>query len=388
MRILYFHQHFNTPAGTVGVRSYQMGRALVAAGHQVTMVCGSYDGGVTGLSGPFAKGKRSGVVEGMDVIELELPYSNALGFVRRSAVFLKFALRSAGIALTHKYDILFATSTPLTAGIPGILARLFRGKTFVFEVRDLWPELPRAMGVITNPAVLAALSLLEWASYRAATRVVALAGGISDGIMRRGIAAEKIEIIPNGCDLDIFGGNTMPRRPDGVSADDLMVLFAGTHGIANGLDAVLDAAAVLKHRGRNDIKLVLVGDGKCKKALVSRAASEALSNVIFLAPMGKGALAQLMAATDVGLQILANVPAFFYGTSPNKFFDYLAAGLPVLNNYPGWLADMIIENDCGFAVPGDDPAAFADALEEAADGRMRLGEKARASLALAGAAHG
>jgi glycosyltransferase involved in cell wall biosynthesis len=383
MRLLYFHQHFNTPAGTVGVRSYQMARALVAAGHQVTMVCGSYEGGVTGLSGPFSKGQRAGVVEGINVIELELPYSNTLGFARRSAVFAKFALRSARIALTQQYDVLFATSTPLTAGIPGILARIFRGKPFVFEVRDLWPELPRAMGVIKNPAMLAAISFLEWASYKAAARHIALSVGIADGIARRGIDPSQIATIPNGCDLDVFSTAVSPWRPNGVGPGDLLAVFAGTHGIANGLDAVVDAAAELQRRCRDDIKIVLIGEGRLKPRLVARAKDEGLSNILFLDAIPKKKLAQLMAAADVGLQILANVPAFYYGTSPNKFFDYISAGLPVLNNYPGWLAELIDANDCGLSVPPDDPVLFADALIQMADDRSVLDTMGKSARALA-----
>ncbi|MNQ97760.1 putative glycosyl transferase [compost metagenome] len=157
-----------------------------------------------------------------------------------------------------------------------------------------------------------------------------------------------------------------------MQATDLMAVFAGTHGLANGLDAVLDAAAELKRRGRNDIKLLLIGQGKLKPGLQARAKCDGLTNVVFHDPVNKARLAGLMAATDLGLQILANVPAFYYGTSPNKFFDYIAAGLPVLNNYPGWLAEMIGEHRCGFAVPPDDPVAFADALEVAADDRSAL----------------
>jgi len=244
----------------------------------------------------------------------------------------------------------------------------------------LWPELPKAMGVITNPLVLGAMGVLEWLSYRSARRLVGLSPGIVDGIARRGVARERIALIPNGCDLDIFGAPSAHWRPAGVGAEDLMAVFTGTHGIANGLDAVLDAAAELKRRGRGDIKLVLIGDGKLKPALQARAQADGLDNLVFHPPVGKGQLAGLMAATDVGLQILANVPAFYYGTSPNKFFDYLAAGLPVLNNYPGWLAEIIARHQCGFAVPPDDPVAFAAALCQAADDpaeRLRMGARAR-----------
>lgn len=372
MKVLYFHQHFSTPKGAVGIRSYEMARRLVARGHQVTMVCGSYGGGETGLALPFINGRRRGTVDGIDIIEYDLAYSNSDGFVKRAMTFVKFALRSIGLALTERYDLVFATTTPLTAGIPGIFARWLRGKPFVFEVRDLWPELPKAMGVIRNPLILGAMSVLEWASYRSAHRLIGLSPGIVDGIAHRGVPRERIALVPNGCDLGIFAGEVEPWRPEQVQADDLLAVFAGTHGMANGLDAVLDAAAELKLRGRADIKLLLIGQGKLKPGLQARAQREGLDNVIFHDPVNKTRLAGLMASTDVGLQILANVPAFYYGTSPNKFFDYIAAGLPVLNNYPGWLAGMIRDNQCGFAVEPENPQAFADALEQAADDRVAL----------------
>jgi hypothetical protein len=166
-----------------------MARRLVARGHQVTMVCGSRSGGGSGLDEPFIKGVRRGSVDGIDVIEFDLPYSNADGFVTRTMTFVKFAVRSVWLALTERYDVVFATTTPLTAGIPGIFARWLRGKPFVFEVRDLWPELPRAMGVIRNPMVLGAMSALEWTSYRSAHRLVGLSPGIVEGIAHRAYIA-------------------------------------------------------------------------------------------------------------------------------------------------------------------------------------------------------
>lgn len=383
MRVLYFHQHFSTPNGAVGIRSYEMARRLLARGHQVTMVCGSYGGGETGLSLPFINGRRHGTVDGIDIVEFDLAYSNSDGLLKRAMTFVKFALRSIGLALTERYDLVFATTTPLTAGIPGIFARWLRGKPFVFEVRDLWPELPKAMGVIRNPLVLGTLSMLEWASYRSAHRLIGLSPGIVEGIAQRGVPQERISLVPNGCDLGIFAGEVQPWRPEQVKADDLLAVFAGTHGIANGLDAALDVAAELKRRGRADIKLLLIGQGKLKSALQDRAQREGLNNVVFHNPVNKARLAGLMASTDVGLQLLANIPAFYYGTSPNKFFDYIAAGLPVLNNYPGWLAKMILDNQCGFAVEPERQQVFADALEQAADDRGALKEMGRRGRELA-----
>jgi glycosyltransferase involved in cell wall biosynthesis len=349
-----------------------MARALLRRGHEVTMVCGSYGVGNTGLEGPFTRGVRRGKVDGIEVVEFALGYSNKDSFLRRTLTFALFALRSIWLALTEKYDLVFATTTPLTAGIPGIAARWLRGKRFVFEVRDLWPELPREMGVIKNPVVLWAMGVLEWMSYHSATRCIGLSPGIVQGITRRGIPPKDVTMVPNGCDLELFGNPSQPWRPEGVAPTDLMAVFTGTHGIANGLDAALNAAAELRRRGRTDIKIVLIGDGQLKPALVERARRESLDAVVFCAPVNKAKLAGLMASTDVGLQLLANVPAFYFGTSPNKFFDYLASGLPPLINYPGWLAGLVVEHQCGFAIPPDDPVAFADALERAAADRQAL----------------
>ena len=368
MRVLYFHQYFSTPSGSTGTRSYEMAQSLITRGHEVTVVCGSGRMSSTGLAGKPVKGTRRGKVDGIDIIELDLPYSNYDSFLKRSWIFLLFAWQSIGLALSLKYDLLFATSTPLTAGIPGIFATLLRRKPFVFEVRDLWPELPREMGVITNPVILWAMGVLEWMSYHSARGCIGLSPGIVQGITRRGISPDRVAMVPNGCDLEMFNplfGDVL--RPDGVGEGDFVAVFTGAHGIANGLDAVLDVAKVLTERRRNDIRLVFIGDGKLKPALVARAEREGLVNCLFIDSVSKLKLTAYLRGADAGLMLLANVPAFYYGTSPNKFFDYIAIGLPVLNNYPGWLAGMIKDNNCGLAIEPDNPIAFADALEKMAD---------------------
>lgn len=375
MHVLYFHQHFSTPQGSAGTRSFEMAQTLIREGHSVTMVCGSYAQGMTGLSAPFEKGRRRGIVDGIDVIEFNLDYGNHMGLLQRLGVFLKFAFGSVGVALREPADVVFATTTPLTAGIPGIFARWLRNKPFVFEVRDLWPELPKAMGVITNPIVLWLMSVLEWVSYRSADRLVGLSPGIVEGIAARGVDNARISMVPNGCDLDLFASPAAAWRPNGVRDDQLLAIFTGTHGNANGLDSVLNAAAVLKERGRDDIRIALVGQGREKAKLIAEVKERRIDNVLFLDPVPKTKLTGLMDGADLGLQVLRNVPAFYFGTSPNKFFDYISAGLPVLNNYPGWLAGLIEENDCGFAVPPDDPATFADALIEASENRQALRQK-------------
>ena len=192
MKVLYFHQHFSTPKGSAGIRSYEMAKKLVTSGHQVTMVCGSYKGGDTGLTDEFVKGVRRGMVDGFEVVEFELEYSNTQSFSQRIKSFLGFALRSIKLSMTEKYDLLFATTTPLTAALPGITARWFRRKPFVFEVRDLWPELPREMGVITNPVILGAMGVLEWLAYKSAHGLVAFSQVIKRGITRFNIPNTRV----------------------------------------------------------------------------------------------------------------------------------------------------------------------------------------------------
>lgn len=378
MKVLYFHQHFTTPTQAGGTRSYELAKHLIARGHSVCMVCG--ETAKLDLPKTTMKNVHRGMVDGIDVIQIALPYSNKDGIAKRAWTFVKFGWKGIQIALKENYDLLFATSTPLTAGVPGIVMKLFRKKKFVFEVRDLWPELPKALGM-KNLFLLWGMSILEWLSYHCADACVGLSPGICDGIKRKSQSDKRIAMIPNGCDLEIFKPSSRDNLLlDGVSATDKVAVFTGAHGIANGLDAVLDVAAVLKAKQRTDIVLAFIGDGKMKPHLMERARKEQLDNCKFYAPMPKTELNKLVASADVGLMVLANVPAFYYGTFPNKFFDYISSGLPVLNNYPGWLADMIKENHLGVVVTPNDAKAFADGLISLLDNedyRVSCGKNAR-----------
>jgi len=384
MKILYFHQYFSTPHGFTGSRSYAFALKLIQRGHEVTIVCGNSDMSDTGINEKFTKGVRSSKVDGINVIEFYMPYSNKDNFIKRSIIFLRFAFRSSFIALRHEYDILFATSTPLTIGIPGILGKLFRKKVFIFEVRDLWPELPIAMGVVRNPLVIGLMRTLEKINYYTADHIIGLSPGIVSGIQNRGVKDNKISMIPNGCDIDLFSKeNVMHSLPINFEEDDFVAVYSGAHGLANGLDAVIETAIELKRMNENKIKLVLIGDGKLKKTLVARANEEKLKNIVFLDPMPKVELASFMRKANLGMQILENIPEFYYGTSPNKFFDYLAAGLPVLVNYPGWLSEIISEFNNGISVPPNDPLAFAKGIVQLRNQKNELKKMADSSVLLA-----
>jgi glycosyltransferase involved in cell wall biosynthesis len=365
MKVLYFHQYFTTPDQAGGTRSYEMARRLIHRGHSVTMVCG--ESVKLNLPETESKNVYRGNIDNIDVIQIALPYSNKDNIAKRTITFCKFALKCIQIALKEEYDIVFATSTPLTAGIPGIIARIFRKKKFVFEVRDLWPEIPKALG-LNNPLLLWGMSLLEWLTYHNADACIGLSPGICAGIKKRSQKEKPVKMIPNGCDLELFNPSKREKFPlEGIKPGDKVAIFTGAHGIANGLDAILDVAVELKKINRDDIVLVFIGEGKEKKHLIERALREQLTNCRFYDQIPKTEIGKIVASSDIGLMVLRNVPAFYYGTSPNKFFDYIASGLPIINNYPGWLADMITENKLGIAVQPDNTVTFAKGLIELVD---------------------
>ncbi|MBX9700720.1 MAG: glycosyltransferase family 4 protein [Acetobacteraceae bacterium] len=380
MRILYLHQHFSTPAGATATRSHAMARALAARGHGVTIACGSMTGAATGLEGAFRRGRRQGRVGTVEVVEFAIPYANAMGTAARAAAFLRFAGRAMPLALSGRFDLVIASSTPLTVALPALLARRLRGLSFVFEIRDPWPELPRAMGV-GNPAIWAAMDRLAGAACRRAAAVVALSEGMAETAVARGADRARMHVVPNGCDLDIFGPQVVPWRPPCAGPGEALAVYAGAHGPANGLGLLLDTAALLQTRGERRVRLLLVGDGAEKPRLMARAAAEGLANVSFLDPLPKRELAALLAGAQIGVQCLAPVPAFAEWTAPNKLMDYMAAGLPVVANLGGRAARLLAEGPCGIAVAPTDALGMADALAS-----LAADPKRRAALGAAGRA--
>jgi glycosyltransferase involved in cell wall biosynthesis len=378
MKVLYFHQYFQIPSQAGGTRSYEMARQLVERGHSVCIVCG--ETAKLQLQPTKTRGIFRGSVNNIEVIQISLPYSNKDGIAKRMWTFIRFATKGIQIALKEDYDLLFATSTPLTAGIPGIISKIFRRKKFIFEVRDLWPELPKALGM-KNPFLLFGMEVLELLCYHFADACIGLSPGICEGIAKKSQKGKKIELIPNGCDLNIFRpGDRKNLKLERIKEGDIVAVFMGAHGIANGLDAILNAAAELKMLNRKDIFLVFIGDGNMKKKLIDRATKNKLDHCLFFDPMPKIELSQVIANADIGIMALANVPAFYYGTSPNKFFDYISSGIPVINNYPGWLADLIQTHNCGIVVQPDNAKDFAEGLIYLADHpekRKVLGMNAR-----------
>ena len=161
MRVIYLHQYFSTPKGKAGIRSYYFAKKLVESGHEVFIICLNDSRTYCGLKGKFKNGIRKGTIEGNNVFQFDIKYSNSLTFIARSYIFTRYCISSIKLAFKLRPEIIIATSTPLTVSIPAIIMRKILGIPFIFEVRDLWPKLPIAMGILKNKIIILILKLLE-----------------------------------------------------------------------------------------------------------------------------------------------------------------------------------------------------------------------------------
>jgi glycosyltransferase involved in cell wall biosynthesis len=271
MHVLYLHQYFVPPDGSGGTRSFEMSRRLVKAGHRVTLVTSSAFFPARYVLGP---GVTTLDFEGVEVRVIRVPYSNKLSYARRVLAFLDFAWRSLREASAVKgVDLVFATSTPLTIALPGLWAKRFHRAPLVFEVRDLWPELPVAIGALRNPALIAAARALERAAYRGAKRVVALSPGMRDGVLRTGLRGPaEVAVVPNSCDVELFrapataGTDFLDRHPQLRGGP--LVSYTGTLGPINGVEYLADVAKAMLALDPS-VRFVVTGDGRCRDAVLA-----------------------------------------------------------------------------------------------------------------------
>ena len=348
MHILYIHQYFATPKGTTGTRSYEFARRWATKGHKVTMLTTTAQLTDEDLKDTEGHILKRVIIEGIQVLAVYVPYRQQMGMGRRILSFLAFSIISSSIALfIKKVDVIYATSTPLTVGLPALVAKCIRRIPFVFEVRDQWPEIPIELGIIKNKVLIRLPLWLEKTIYKNCTSIVALSPGQAEGI-RKVLAEDKdVMVIPNSCDTEMFrpGINGEAIRKEHGWDDKLVLLHFGAMGRANGLGFVVDVAGRLK--GEAGIHFVLVGDGSERAALVRSIEQLGLKNVEILDSTPKTELAKIIAACDVSMVIFANY-SILQHNSANKFFDSLSAGKPILLNYSGWQREILEDNKAGF----------------------------------------
>jgi len=348
MKIVYLHQYFNTPEMSGGTRSYEMARRMVAAGHEVHMVTSFRE------SGEKPKGWFESDEAGIRVHWYPVPYSNHMSYGQRIKAFFAFAFAARKKALMLEGDIVFATSTPLTIALPGVLAARKHKIPMVFEVRDLWPEMPIAMGALKNPAMRFAAKRLERWAYRHSSAVVALSPGMKEGVIATGYPASQVAVIPNSSDNHEFQHDPQAakvfraKRP--WLGDRPLLVYAGTFGRVNGVGYMVELAAELKQLS-SDIRLLLVGDGQERPAVIEAAKVAGVyeDNLFFESVMPKREIPGLLSAATMASNLVIDLPAA-RANSANKFFDTLAAGKPILINHGGWMHDLVIDSGCGLAM--------------------------------------
>ena len=360
MHILYIHQYFTTPEEGGGTRSYEFARSLVKRGHKVTILTGSK------LNDSLANGKKKTdkYIEGVHVIYLKTPYSTYMPFKKRLYSFMDFSIRAilAGTRI-KRYDLIFATSTPLTVAIPGIILSFLRRVPMVFEVRDLWPEVPIQMGVIKNSLLIKLLRWLEAFTYRYSIHIIALSPGMAKGILATGVAINKVTMIPNFCNLDFF-------KPEKSNINNLgklehnnpIIAYCGAISYANNLELIIHAAEKLQ-KMNNTVIFVIAGEGRLKPKLEKLTKVRKLKNVIFLGKINKYEVVELYRKAIACLILFKNLP-ILSTNSPNKFFDALAAGRPIITNMGGWIGNLVENYKIGFSLENDNPQVIIEAVEK------------------------
>lgn len=358
MKIIYLHQYFNTPEMSGGTRSYEMAKRLVAAGHEVHMVTSWRDHG--GKKATWFATTEQGIV----VHWYPVPYSNHMSYSERIRAFIGFAWAARKKAMLLKGDVIFATSTPLTIAIPAVLAAKKHRIPMVFEVRDLWPELPIAMGALRNRASIFLARVLERWAYKNAAAVVALSPGMKEGVVKTGYPAEKVAVIPNSSDNREFAPSTEAARSFREQRPWLgthpLLVYAGTFGRINGVHYMVELAEALSKRAPH-VRILLVGDGQEREQVMELAKKRGVlgKNLFLEASIPKKDVPSLLSAADMAFSLFIDLPEMQHN-SANKFFDALASGTPVVINYGGWQQDLIQRNGCGLAM-------WRRSIEEVAD---------------------
>lgn len=357
LNILYLYQYFGTPQGSWSTRAYELARRWVAAGDRVTVVTSVYD--KSDLQADRLLSTRT--IEGIEVRVINVKLSNRASKAGRIASYLAYALAATGWAATTRADVVIASSGPLTIGIPALAAARVARRPLVFEVRDVWPEGAVQLGMLTNPLAIRWSRWLEAACYRAASHVVALSPGMAEWV-RRVPDAAPVTVIPNACDNDLFGSpSPAVDLPLPVTPGKCIAIYTGSLGLMDDAMQLVEAAVALRDEGADEIELVIVGDGKERDAMEARARAAGLTNIHFMGQHPKHRVAAWLGQATCALITFKNLPVL-NTVSPNKFFDALASGVPVIQTTGGWLRDLIEREGCGLNVPPNDPRAMAGAI--------------------------
>lgn len=368
MNILYFYQYFSTSNGSWGTRVHEFAREWVKEGHNVTVVSAVY----TKSDLKVKNFLETQIIDGVVVKTVNVKIDNKQPFFTRIFTFLIYALVSSWYALTIKTDIVIASSGPITTGIPGLISKYIWNRKLVFEVRDLWPDGAIELGILKNNLLKQISFWFENLCYRSSDLIVALSPGMRDEIVMKS-GHNNVISVTNSANIDLF--STPLDFPESILEfePNKFALYCGNIGEVNNVQWMFDAAKILYDRGRKDIKIVWIGDGQLKEKMVKFKNEIQLENLIILDLMPKNKLVAIVQHALISLVPLKDVK-ILNTSSPNKFFESLAAGVPVIQTTSGWMNDYVKNNNVGFSIDPNKPVALSDKLIEIFDSPNLLSE--------------
>jgi len=366
LRVMFLTHYFPPEVGAPQTRLFELAQRCAAAGLDVTVVTG-FPNYPTGVIPVDYRGKWSmeEKLDGVRVLRTSVYATPNRGFVRRILNHLSFALSSlTAIRKVGPTDVIFVESPPLLIGLAVLVYRRLKRAPFIFNVSDIWPQSAVELGALRNPLAIRLAEMLERHLYRAAARVSVVTPGMIERLAMRGVPREKLFLLTNGVDTTTY----KPADPDRELAGQLglnghkVFLYAGTHGLAQGLGVILDAAKLTTNA---EVLYVLAGEGAEKEDLVARANAEGIANVRFLPNQPKSmmpALLNLAYATIIPLRRLD----LFKSALPSKMFESMAVGRPIVAAVWGEAADLVEEAACGLVVAPEDSNALHAAVERLA----------------------
>lgn len=375
MKITYIHQYFNTPEMFGSTRSYEMARRLVQMGHEVNLITTKRDGD---RENTWHVTDEAGI----KVHWISIPYSNKMGFGERLRAFSLFGFYAARKAASMSADIIFATSTPLTIALPAIYAKWRQNIPMVLEVRDLWPEVPIAIGALSNPVMAFMAKCLEKFAYANSASIVALSPDMRAGVARTGYPHARIHVIPNGADPELFDApGTLGeefRALHEIPADAKLMVYAGTLGKVNGVSYLVELAAAMLADRR--FFVLIIGDGaeSDEVRLLAQSAGCLSQNLMMIPPVPKKQVPQVFNAADIVISTVIPITAL-WANSANKIFDGMAAGCCIAINHGGWLADLLRERDAGLVLSpvAEEAALQIKSMLDSTDDLARMKSNAR-----------
>jgi len=391
MRILIVTHYFPPETGAPQARLSALAQTWAADGDEVTVLTGMPNH-PTGVLPPRYRRAvlRRELADGYRVVRTWLYATPNEGVARKSLGHLSFMASSVllGGRAAGAADVVVVSSPTFFSILSGWLLARLKHARLVVEVRDLWPAIFVELGVLANRRIIALLERLELAAYAAADQVVVVSEGFRTNLIRRGVPPAKVHTIRNGVDAGRFDVPPATRLDVvrarlGARGQDCLVLYAGTHGISQALPVIADAAALLDERtGGTAIRFAFVGDGADKRRLADRVAQLGLRNVTLLPSVPAGQVPELLAAADICLVPLRDVP-LFATFIPSKMFEFLAAGKAVIGSVTGEAAGILAEAGA-VVVPPEDSGSIAAAIEALADAprqRIAMGHAGRAFVA-------